>query len=221
MRKELPTLPWAELTSTVLDFVVEKAPKGASVVDLMCGPGYLLGKINKSRPDLSLNGVDIDKSFIAFAKKKYKKIQFTKADALKWSSKEKYDLILCTGGLHHLPYSKQADLVKRMSSLLKSNGICIIADTHIDNYSNETQRRAASARLGYGYLNATIERGASPQIIKEAIDILHNDVLGFEYKTSVKNNSHLFRKYFSKMEIHKTWPQTKTDYGDYFFVLKK
>ena len=27
----------------------------------MCGPGYLLGKIAKQRPDLYLDGVDINK----------------------------------------------------------------------------------------------------------------------------------------------------------------
>ena len=31
-------------------------------------------------------------------------IEFNIADALSWNTDKKYDLILCTGGIHHLPY---------------------------------------------------------------------------------------------------------------------
>lgn len=45
--QEFEFMPWGTLIDKILTTVQNKAPKNGSVLDLMCGPGYLLGEIAK------------------------------------------------------------------------------------------------------------------------------------------------------------------------------
>jgi len=219
--KEFKFMPWGILIREILTIIEKETPKEGKVLDLMCGPGYLLGKINNIRSDLLLEGVDINEEFIQFAKKKYLNISFEAADVTLWNSTNKYDLILCTAGIHHLPYDKQSSFLEKVSKLLKSEGFAIFADPYIDDYSNEIERKKAAAKLGHEYLITTINKGASDDVIKATVDIIHNDVMGFEYKTSLKKLEPIFRKLFSQIVIKKTWPESKTEYGEYYIICKK
>lgn len=219
--KEFKYMPWGILIKELQALLVEKAPKGGLVLDLLCGPGYLLSELQKARPDLSLTGVDLEPEFIRYAQGKYSSIDFIIADAFKWGSDKKYDVILCTAGLHHLPYSEQEPFIQKISGLLKEDGFAVIADPYTDDSADENERKLAGAKLGYEYLVATIKNDAPADMIQAAVQILQNDVSLIEYKSSVKKIEPFFKKHFPSVEVHKTWPNTKSDYGDYYFVLKK
>jgi len=208
------------LIDKILATIQNEAPKNGSVLDLMCGPGYLLGEIAKRRPDLTLEGADISDEFIQHAKRKYPEISFQIADVLSWTPSKKYDVVLCTGGIHHLPYDRQAPFLETIPALLNSNGFAIFADPYVDDFSNELERKQSAAKLGYEYLVATMKNGATDEIVKATVDILYNDVMGFEYKTSLKKLEPVFRRLFSNVEIDKTWPESKSEYGDYIIVCK-
>lgn len=218
--KEFSFMPWGMLVDEVLKEVGEKAPRGGKVLDFMCGPGYLLGKLQQRRPDLLLTGVDLEPEFITYANKMYQDIEFITGDALIWEPEEKYDVVLCTAGLHHLPYDKQEIFLKKLKSLVNSSGFVIVADPYIDDYETENDRKVAAAKLGYEYLVATIRNGAAEDVIVSAVGILQNDVMGIEYKNSIKKSLPLFQRAFSSVRIEKTWPTFKSEYGDYIFYLK-
>ena len=116
--QELKFMPYKDSLKEVLDYLIKKSPKNGKLLDTMCGPGYLLGKIQNKRKDLQLTGVDIDKRYIAFSKKKYPNIQFELGDALSWKSKELFDVVVCTGSVHHIPYQKQEIVIKNISLML-------------------------------------------------------------------------------------------------------
>jgi len=219
--KEFKYMPWGILIKEIQEFIIKTTPKGSNVLDLLCGPGYLLGKLQEKRPDVKYRGVDLDLDFIEHAQKVYPEISFEVGDASTWESENKFDVVLCTAGLHHLPYEEQEAFVEKVSRLLKQDGFALIADPYIDDYANEKERKLASAKLGYEYLAETIKSGGSTDVIKAAIDVLSNDVFLVEYKASVKKNKTLFEKYFSQVEMHKTWPKGESGYGDYYFILKK
>lgn len=213
-------MPWGKLISEVLLIVSQKAPKNGSVLDLMCGPGYFLGKINNCRNDLKLTGVDIDKRYIQYAKRKYKGIEFIQHDVLTWNSKKKFEVILCTGGLHHIPYTEQEDLIKKIGRLLVPGGFCILADPYVAKYKTEKERRLAAAQLGVEYLKAVLEKNASDELVSATIDIMHNDVLpNGEYKTYISRIKKIVRKYFKQVTIKKVWPKHNSEFGDYFLIL--
>lgn len=217
--KENQYMPWGKLIQYVVNLITAM-PKGLKIIDLMCGPGYLLNEIKKVRPDLILNGVDIDENFIKYAQLNYPDISFQTADVLVWKPIKKYDVVLCTGGIHHLPYDKQVSFLYTIPAALKKNGFAFFADTFIDDYLNESERKIAAARLGYEYLVNTIKNGALNDIISAGIDILHNDVMGNEFKTSLTKLLPIFNKLFVLVNVIKIWPQQKSDYGDYIIYCK-
>lgn len=176
--KEFSYMPWGKLINKTLSIVAKNTPKNARVLDMMCGPGYLLGKIKRKRPDLDLTGVDINSEFIRFARLNYRKIKFIRADARKWKTKEKFDLILCTGGIHHLPYKDQKPLLISIKSMLSPGGFCIFADPYIDDYSNEKERKKAAEKLGNEYTLAVKRKNAPSEIVKATHDIKFNDIMG-------------------------------------------
>ncbi len=218
--KEFKYMPWGILIQEIQSIVLEQAPKDANVLDLLCGPGYLLAQLKKKRSDLRCTGVDLEPDFIAYAKQQYADMTFIVDDAASWKSDQTYDVLLCTAGVHHLPYAQQEPFIQKLSTLVSAEGFAIVADPYIDDYSDELSRKLAGARLGYEYLAATIQNGASEDVIQAAVDVLRNDVLLIEYKNSIKKMKPLFEKYFSHVEMHKTWPQEETEYGDYYFVLR-
>jgi len=219
--QELRYWPYKASWQKVLEYICQNTPKNGSLLDLMCGPGYLLGKIAKKRKDLILKGMDIDKRYIGFARKKYPRIDFELGNILSWKSKEKYDAVVCTGSLHHVPYNQQENAVKKMAAMVKPGGFVLISDCYVDDYSNETERKIAAAKLGYEYLKGTIQNGAPQPVIEPCVDILWNDVFMKEFKTSTKKRLPIFKKIFSNVRTFKTWPTSKSEYGDYISICKK
>lgn len=212
--------PYLKSWNKVLEYINQNAPKNGTLIDLMCGPGYLLGKIATIRKDIKLKGMDIDKNHISYAKKIYPKINFELGNILDWDPKEKYDVVICTGSLHHIPYNQQEKAVQRMFSMVKPAGFVIISDSCIDDYSNEAERKVAAAKLDYEYLRATIQNGAPEPVIEATIEILWNDVLMKEFKTSMKKRLPIYKKFFKKVETLKTWPDFKSEYGDYISICR-
>jgi len=220
--KEILYMPWGVLVKDVLELTINNAKKDGKVLDLMCGPGQLLSKIKEKRRDLLLTGVDIDKRYIEFALANFPDINFIYANALDWKTEERFDTILITGGVHHVPYEKKKDIIIKIASLLAEDGFCVLADPFVDDYANEKERRSAAAKLGYEYIKAVLEKDAPDEIVSASIDILANDVLpNGEYKTSISKMIDLLKPVFTTIEIRKTWPEKDSEYGDYYFILKK
>ena len=219
--EEMSYIPYKESLKQVTEIICSQTPANGSLLDLMCGPGHLLGKISERREDLYIKGVDLDRDYVDHATKKYSRVGFEVGDILSWAPRHKFDAVMCTGALHHVHYDKQADAVERMSSMVKQDGFVLISDCYIDDYSNETERKIAAAKLGYEYVLAAINNGAPRQIIEALTDILCNDVVMDEFKTSIDKRSPIFNKFFSKVQTHRTWPSESSGYGDYITILRK
>jgi hypothetical protein len=59
--RELSFMPYRESLRMVIDIISSKAPKKGRVIDLMCGPGWLVNKIKDRRPDLSVMRIGLQK----------------------------------------------------------------------------------------------------------------------------------------------------------------
>lgn len=212
--------PWGLLIKEIVSIIHRNSFPNATILDLMCGTGYLLNEVQKERKDLILEGIDLSDENISYAEKNYPSIKFQKANALTWTTDQKFDIILCTGGLHHIQDDEKQPFVKKISQLIQSNGFAIIADPYIDNYSNEVERKNAAARLGYEYLIYAIENNASDKSVEATLDILYNDVLHYEFKTSIKKIEPLLKQCFQSFDIKKTWQTNDAEFGDYYIICK-
>jgi len=217
--EELRYMPYAKSLAKVVELVVGHAPKNGHLIDLMSGTGHLLGKIREQRPDLSLSGVDIDPRYVEFARRHHPGIVFNQGDVLSLKTITPVDVFTCTGSLHHIPYERQEGAVRNMAGTIKPEGFGIISDCYIDTYFNERERKLAAARLGYEYLRETIINGSTDEVTAVTADILKNDVMGVEFKTSLFRRLAVFEKLFGKVETFKTWPEERTHYGDFVTVL--
>lgn len=219
--KELKYFPWGKLIKKVVEQVTNHAPRNGTMLDLMCGPGMLLGQIQKVRRDLLLTGIDFDSRYIRHAKQNFSEIQFLTADVRTWVPKEKVDVIVCTGALHHLSFEEQPKFIHRVSQWITPQGFVIIADPFIGNFESEFQRKQNVAKLGCAYLLVTLKRNPPDAIISAAIDILSNDLFGSEFKNSLKNLRRMFRKHFLSVSERFMWSPHKPCYGEVIFTLKK
>jgi 2-polyprenyl-3-methyl-5-hydroxy-6-metoxy-1,4-benzoquinol methylase len=129
-------------------------------------------------------------------------------------------VVICTGSVHHIPYERQVDAIEVFARGVKPDGLVIISDCYIDDYADEQGRKLAAAKLGYEYLSQTITNGAPEPVVKDTAEIMVNDVLMNEFKTSIKKRQPVFDKYFGEVETIHTWPQTSAEYGDYVTVCR-
>lgn len=218
-KDEYKYMPWGDLITKVLETICVQAPMQGKVLDLLCGPGILLNMLSKERSDLQLTGVDIDPRYIEYAHKNSSLRLFCE-DVLSFETEDSFDVIVCTAGIHHLPYDKQEEFIRKASSLVKKGGFCVFADPYIDDYTCEKERRLAAAKLGYEYLVEVIRNNGTKEVLEAAIDVLYNDVLMYEYKTSVRKLKKTLGKYFAMVEVTKTWPKHESEYGDYYLVCQ-
>lgn len=219
-QKEVEYMPWGILINKIEALITETVPQNGTVVDLLCGTGFLLGELQKKRPDIRYVGVDLESEFIEYAQQQYPLVNFQVADALTWESDIKFYAVICTGGLHHIPYEHQKEFIAKLSGLVAQNGFAVVADPYIDDYANEQERKLAAAKLGYEYLVATIKNGATDDVVEATASLIGNDVLKVEYKSAIKKIESYFKEYFKSVERYKTWPEADSEYGDYYFVLR-
>lgn len=210
--------PYSSSQQFVLDSIKKLAPFNGYLLDVMCGPGNLLGRISNMRPDLKLIGVDIDPRYVQYGRQTYVQASFEEGNALSWKPSMFVDTVVCTGAIHHIPYDLQEDVIANIASMTFMDSLVIISDCYIDNYVNEIERKKAAAKLGYEYLQATIQNGAPDEVIAWTVDILWNDVLKKEYKTSLAKRLPLLNKYFRDVHTIRTWPFGDTEYGDYVHI---
>ena len=52
--EEMRYIPYRESLRQVENIICAGLPRGGSLLDLMCGPGFLLGRISEGRGDLKL-----------------------------------------------------------------------------------------------------------------------------------------------------------------------
>lgn len=215
-------MPWQLMHARTVELAIQEVPRHGHIVDLMCGTGLLLRNIHKKRPDLQLTGVDIDGRYVNFAQQKLNNANFICADVREWNSNQTFNVVICHGAMHHLPYEDQPAFGETVRDLLAANGLAIIADACIGDFKTESERRLAAAELGYVYLKESILAADSvpAEICGVAIEIMANDVMGIEYKCSFKQRDELLAGLFQNHQVIKTWPDYDSNYGEFIWILR-
>ncbi len=212
--------PYATSLREVIEWTCLHALPSARVLEVMCGPGYLLGQLSARRPDLALRGVDISRRYVTYGSRTYHDVAFEQGDVLSWRPDAPYDVVLCLGALHHIPYGRQGEGIGSIVRMVRKGGTVIISDCYIGDYRDETERMRAAERLGHEYLKHTINKGAPKGVVEVTADILRDDLMCVEYKTSLRKRLPLLLEYFPQVTAKKVWPQTRGNgFGDYIHHL--
>lgn len=111
-------------------------PKNAEilVLDSMCGNAEFSVELTKKIENVKVDAFDYSEEMVREARRKLKKysrkIKVFRADALKYENKNKYDLVIIIGGLHHVPFGVKT-VLKRVYNSLKKGGLFLnLEPTH-------------------------------------------------------------------------------------------
>lgn len=103
------------------------------VLDLCTGAGdiprLIVDWARQSGVSLRIDAVDASDSTLEIARRgaeAYPEIQFLKGDALKWETRETYDLVTCSLALHHFSDRDAVALLRRCRTL--SNRFVLVSD---------------------------------------------------------------------------------------------
>ena len=80
-----------------------------SVLDVGCGEGFTLNRLQREKIGKSFEGIEYDESVIELGRKLYPKLEIKKGDIYKLPYKSNsFDLVVATEVLEHLDYPKKA-----------------------------------------------------------------------------------------------------------------
>ncbi|MFQ5475204.1 MAG: class I SAM-dependent methyltransferase [Candidatus Nanoarchaeia archaeon] len=109
-----------EAEEQLADFLKKNVNKDTDVLDLGCGTALNLKKILKENIKFkSYTGMDFSQDMLNIARNNFKDATFIRQDIRNLNSK-KYDIIICTWVLSHLP--EPAGTVNKAQKKLKLNG---------------------------------------------------------------------------------------------------
>lgn len=219
--EEIHVTPWITLLRRVAQRCAEIAPARGRLLDAMCGTGTLCREIHALRSDLYVTGVDNDVEVVSYANTRGgDRVRALHGDILEWQPEDAFDIITCTGGLHHVSPSSQPALLDRFRRWLKPGGRVILADPLIGEYGTERERQANVLQLGAAYIAAGISGGGSTEVLSALADILRRDLEKNEWKRTLSQVETLLSNRFVVIEQAKVWPNGTAEYGDYYFVLE-
>jgi 2-polyprenyl-3-methyl-5-hydroxy-6-metoxy-1,4-benzoquinol methylase len=112
------------------DKVILNVPKRGCLLDVGSGYGIFCSILTEERPNLIIEGVELDKERVEIAYNKFKssKLCFIQGDVTTINFGKKYDIVTCIDIFHHIPSEHHDPILKNIYKCLKSDGILIIKD---------------------------------------------------------------------------------------------
>lgn len=219
--KEYIYWPWGRLIESAIKLAVKLAPPNGCVLDYMCGTGYLLGQLANKRQDLNLVGCSLGRAdYITYGIDKYPRVRLFHADALTFAPLEAADVVICTGGIHHLRSEDRDPFLSKITSEIRPGGWLIIGEEVLSPHTDELMRRAAVAELHSDLLRYSITSKAPAEILQVSLDLFRADLFELgEYKLTEANLRTLIQSHISIAALERVWPSDPVSlYGDRLFL---
>lgn len=102
-------------------------PQQGQVLDISCGSGFLLGKLQQKNSHLKYYGVDHNIEVIEEAKERFPQVNFAVADVQNMPfTDQNFELITCAMSLHH--YQDPQNFVLELQRLISPTGKIYLLD---------------------------------------------------------------------------------------------
>ena len=205
----------------------------AAVLDLCCGTGLSLRRIIDHPNICEVVGVDVSSEYLAFATERFSKVntlRLLQDDAVECVlENQHWDVIVLSSAYHHIEDDRKVKFLKRISALLKPNGVAIMAENVLPPYAQGNSASYSEAvRFFYREVLATAEL-ESPDLPDEVRGlILRVAQYGcdgdYEYKSSMEVFlQHAKEAALSISRYKKVWPTEgplcATTGGNYVFRI--
>ncbi len=112
-----------------IDSINAILPSKGLIYELGCGSGTLVYSLAKNYPERCLVGVDLNGIKIQYAKQQYNlnNVKFIQKDVVNMNI-QKCEAVICSDFLHHISFSKQVLLLKKISKKIQVGGRLIIKE---------------------------------------------------------------------------------------------
>lgn len=144
--KNIPKYP--EMLTALINAIPDNK-ENPKVLDLGCGTGNITQKLLKRFPQAEVTCLDLSENMIKIAKNKlsqYKSIEYIIGDFTETEITEKYDAIISSLALHHIPNNKEKqEMYQAIYKALNKNGVFYNADVILGNstYNEELNNKIA------------------------------------------------------------------------------
>jgi len=147
-----------------------KSVSEINVLEIGCGTGITTEILLKSRENIKLTAIDIDKDIIECASHtllSYSNVNFIAADALSFVEKQganSFDLIVSAFTIHNLTNEYRQSLYREIYRVLKTGGLFINADKFV---SDNKEEQIAGLKYRIGTYIDTLLREDKFDLLKE------------------------------------------------------
>jgi len=144
--KNIPKYP--EMLTALINAIPDNK-ENPKVLDLGCGTGNITQKLLTRFPQAEVTCLDLSENMIKIAKNKlsqYKSIEYIIGDFTETEITEKYDAIISSLALHHIPNDKEKqEMYQAIYEALNKNGVFYNADVILGNstYNEELNNKIA------------------------------------------------------------------------------
>ena len=87
---------YKDYANFIKKIIEQKKIKNVRILDIACGTGRLIEKVKLIGKNIEIEGVEISKEMLSFAKRRNKKIKFYNQEFVKFYTGGKYNVITCT-----------------------------------------------------------------------------------------------------------------------------
>jgi SAM-dependent methyltransferase len=108
----------------LLDSVIERLPKKATVLDLGCGTAEPIARYLIER-GLALTGVDGAAAMLGYCRKRFPDQSWIQADLSSFETSERYDFVIAWDSLFHLSCNDQRRVLDRVGRWTRPGGFLI------------------------------------------------------------------------------------------------
>ena len=201
------------------------------ILDLCCGTGIFPRKWLINLTGISYVGVDINKSFIEFAKNQLKgknNFKFIVDDATNVDLREQFDIVIATSSYHHIKDEEKRRYLNNINTHLKEEGVLIIYEKLVSKFKEPIGAVDSASKLyaeRIKYMLQT-EKLTEKQLFALFNELYLSAIRKEEYKVSYEYlKEDLESTGFQITEEVKLWPKEDLfddpKMGDFVIVAEK
>ena len=141
-----------------------------SILDVCAASGGCANKVLPMVPCAALCLVDNERVMCEAAKARpwaSKLVDVVEADAVKWSTAQRFDLILMNSAYHHIENERKAQFMRNMAEHLKDDGKILVGEHFLPAYDSENSESYRRSVLQFytARINELVARGDPPHVV--------------------------------------------------------
>lgn len=163
------------VTETALGLIDACGDRIPLIAEIGCGPGRVTSRLMGARAEVV--GLDIDPTYLAWAKKRAPAVEFVHADLRLYTHPKLADVVVSHGFHHHIDHA----YLKRLVLWVKPGGYYVLSDEFLPHYRTAEERQLRAVVWYAHVVGSALASGHQTLALEEAKTLLDDLWFGSEY----------------------------------------